>query len=612
MAQQQPFLIDRFLGVNKTSTESLLQLGEAADMINWIITDDLKLEKTPGYARLFESLGAHRINGQWYGKLGGTKHFVFSCNGHIYEHNLTTHANTDLGAIADALTTFFTSNNTLYILDGTEYYKWSGSGSIVQVAGYIPTVYTASPPAGGGTILESINYLTGTKSKKYSGNGSATLYQLPELSINSVDTVYVNGVLQTNGVNYTVNLTNGTVTFAVAPATGVNNVVITWTKTVAGDRATITKNMYYGGVYYSRFWLFGNPDYKNSRFPSGVTMDGVSDPSFFPKYGDSNVGEYEITDMVIQYNKQIIYTAGDSDGASAWYSEEEDYTDATTGAVMALFPVYPMNKKFGNVAKGQTQIIMNNPFTIDKGIYEWIATYIADEKNAVWKSERIQNDLDQVDLTKAITIDWNDKGLYWLCVGKKVWVYNYRVATEKEQGVWYVLEFPHEPTCFLICEQDLYIGTTDGKIMRYSKDYFTFDGETISATWEMGFYSFGSDWLRKFIQRLFITIKPYSLTHVDISYETDLDNTSDTYTASYALSNFDNWNFWGIDATPEQQAEGFSFETNYSPQPFKFKIRAKKIDNFKLKLKNDGTDTATVLTITIPTRISGEVKGAQK
>jgi hypothetical protein len=193
MAQLTPFTIDKFLGVNKTSTETLLQLGEASEMSNYIITDDLKLQKTFGYKRIFESLGAHDINGMWYGQLSGTYHFLFSCNGHVYEHNLLTGANTDLGTIQDAKTTFFVSNNTVYLLDGTEFYKWSGSGSIVQVVGYIPTVYTASPPAGGGTILESINYLTGTKIKKYSGDNVATVYQLPETSIDSVDSVMVNG-----------------------------------------------------------------------------------------------------------------------------------------------------------------------------------------------------------------------------------------------------------------------------------------------------------------------------------------------------------------------------------------------------------------------------------
>ena len=592
MANLVPYTVEKFLGVNKSATETLLQLGEASVMKNWIITDDYKLSKMYGYAQLFASLGAHKINGMWYGTLSGTAHLIFACNGHVYEHDLNDGTNTDLGAATDAYpTTFFVSNNTVYIMDGTDLYSWAGSGNIASVAGYVPTVYTAAPPTGGGTMLESINYLTGAKTQKFSGNNSDTIYQLAELDIGSVDSVYVGGVLQEVTTDYTANLTNGTVTFVTHPPTGVNNVVITWTKTVAGDRDTIAKNRYYGGVYYARYWVFGNPDHKNTRYPTGVTMAGASDPSFWPKFAESDVGEYEITDIVTQYNKQIIFTSGDSAEASAWYSEEEDYIDATTGAITALFPVYPMNAKIGNVAKGQTQIIYNNPYTIWKGVYEWISTYVMNEKNAQWISKRIQNNLDAVDLTTALTVDWSDKGQYWLCVGKMVWVFNYRTDT------WYVLELPDTPTCFCQVESDLYFGTSAGQIMKFDEDLRTYNGTTIEAVWEMGFFNFGVEWLRKFIQRIFVTILPRIKTHIDIAYQTDVNGSSDTYTAEYSLSTFDNMNF-----------ASFSFATNYSPQPFKFKIKAKKIDYFKLVIENNDTDTATVLSITIPSRTGGEIR----
>lgn len=592
MAVLEPYTIEKFLGVNKSATETLLQLGEASIMKNWFVTDDYKITKIFGYVQLFATLGAHKINGMWYGSLGGTSHLVFACNGHIYEHNLTTGANADLGALTDAYpTTFFVSNNILYIMNGAELYSWAGTGSIATVAGYVPTVYTAAPPTGGGTMLESINYLTGSKTQKFSGDNTATVYQLAELDIDSVDSVYVGGSLMTVTTDYTVDLTNGTVTFTTHPATGVNNVVITWTKAVSGDRDTIVKNRYYGGVYYARYWIYGNPDHLNTRYPSGVTMAGASDPSFWPKFAESDVGEYEITDIVTQYNKQIIFTSGDSSGASAWYSEEEDYVDSTTGAITALFPVYPMNAKVGNIAKGQTQIILNNPLTIWKGVYEWVSTYVMNEKNAQWLSNRVQKDLDAVDLSQAVTADWSDKGQYWLCVGKTIWVLNYRTDT------WHILELPDTPTCFTIVESNVYFGTTAGQIMKFDEDLRTFNGTTIEATWEMGFFNFGVEWLRKFIQRLFVTILPRIKTHIDITYVTDRNGTSDVYTAEYSLSNFDHADF-----------NHWSFETSYSPQPFRFKIKAKKIDYFKLVIENNDTDTATVLSITIPSRTGGEVR----
>jgi hypothetical protein len=592
MSQLTPYTIDRFLGTNKSETETLLELGEASEMSNWMITDDLKLKKMFGYKHLNAS-SANKVNGIWYGPINGTYHLLFAKGGHVYEHNLTTHADTDLGAVVDSFpTTFFITNNTVYIMDGTEYYQWSGTGSIAVVPGYVPTVFTAAPPTGGGTILESINYITGTKMMKFSGNNSATVYQLPELSIGSVDSVVVNGTTLTVGTHYTVNLTNGTITFVTAPTTGVNNVAVTWTKTIATDRETITKNRYYGGVYYARHWIFGNPDRKNTRFPSGVTMAGVSDPGYWPKFADSDVGEYEITDICIQYNKQLIFTNGDANGASGWYSEQETYTDPSTGAITPLFPIFPMNNRVGNVAKGQVQIIMNNPFTVWKGIYQWVSTYVQNEKNVEWMSQKIQNDLDVVDLTKALTFDWDDKGVYILCVGKRIWCYNYRVK------VWYILDIPHEPTCFTIVEQKLCFGTTSGQVMMFDENELTYDGTTIESSWEMGYFNFGVEWLMKFLQRMFISLLPFTNTHVDIYVSTDRKASFEfVKTVEYRLSSFDTWDF-----------STFSFETNYSPQPFKVKLRAKKIDYIKIKLVNNGTDKAVVLSITLPTRTGGEIK----
>lgn len=133
--------------------------------------------------------------------------------------------------------------------------------------------------------------------------------------------------------------------------------------------------------------------------------------------------------------------------------------------------------------------------------------------------------------------------------------------------------------------------------MKFDENLRTYNGTTIEAVWEMGFFNFGVEWLRKFIQRIFVTILPRIKTHIDITYQTDINGSSDTYTAKYSLSNFEHCDF-----------AHFSFVTNYSPQPFKFKIKAKKIDYFKLIIENNDTDTATVLSITIPSRTGGEVR----
>ena len=43
MSQPEYSVLDTFTGVNKSATETLLKLGEASEMSNWIITDDMKI-----------------------------------------------------------------------------------------------------------------------------------------------------------------------------------------------------------------------------------------------------------------------------------------------------------------------------------------------------------------------------------------------------------------------------------------------------------------------------------------------------------------------------------------------------------------------------------------
>ncbi len=365
MSQPEYSVLDTFTGVNKSATETLLKLGEASEMSNWIITDDMKIQKQYGYERLNNPTGT-KINGIWNGMLEGVPHLLFARGGKVYEHQFKWDGDIDveLGKIADGYpTTFFVTNNTVYIMDGTEMYSWDGD-TFKKVDGYVPTVFTAAPPTGGGTMLEGMNYLTGKKSMKFSGDGTATVFQLPEYNIQSIDSVMVGVELKVKGTDYTVDLVNGTITFVTAPPNGVNNVVPTWTKQEPGYRERITKCRYYGGQYYARFWIYGNPDNKNTRFCSGVTMAGASDPTYWPIYTDSDVGEYEITAINTQYDKQLIWTTGDSSGASAWYSTNENYTDPYTGIITTLFQVFPFNANVGNMVPGQVQIILNNPFTI--------------------------------------------------------------------------------------------------------------------------------------------------------------------------------------------------------------------------------------------------------
>lgn len=584
-------IIDKFLGLNLDSTgDTNLEIGELSECINVRITENYKARKREGYTQLFNSIANKSIQGLWYGKIINAFHFLFACNGHVYKHDLTTNTNTDLGTLTDAKTFFFAFNDIVYILNGSEYKKWTGTGTIVDVTGYRPKIAIGTPPGGGGTLFEGINLLTGAKYQTFSGNGTAKDFFIAEQAVNSIDFVKVNGVLKTITIDYTVDLTLGKITFVTAPSTGQDNVEIGWTKGT-GQRDLIVKNrkaLIFGGQSDSRIHVWGNPSNKNVEYFTGLA-NGVPSAEYFPALNLNKVGsdEYSITDIIRQYDRAIIYTEKD-----AWYMYYDTFTDSS-GDIVATFPVSPLNAEKGNIAFGQTQLIFNNPYSIFEGVYEWGATNVRDERNAIYKSKRVQIALNNLNLTQSITLDYTKEGEYWLAIGKMIYVYSYRY------DVWFRFELYDTPTCFIEIDGFVYFGTNNGQIMKFGTygDVLTDNGNVISAILETGFLDFGVAWKRKFLNFAWIGLQPETRSICFVEWQSDYSSSRDPEFISYNLVDFGDIDF-----------NDFTFDVNYNPQPFRLKLKAKKYTYFKLILSNSTEYTMTILNLTLPSLVGGMSK----
>jgi hypothetical protein len=473
-------------------------------------------------------------------------------------------------------------NDKLYILDGSEYRAYNGT-SISTVAGYRPVIATATPPAGGGTDNEGLNNLTGAKSQYFNGNNSATLYQLRETGITSVDAVRVGGVTKTVTTDYTVSTTNGTVTFNVAPATGVDNVEIDWTKG-SGSRSVVTGNKYanlFGGQNDSRVFLYG--DGTNEIIYSGLA-DGVPSAEYFPVLNSSIIGASDapVTYLDTQYDRQIIYT-----DKGAYYSIIEQ--DATLGTI---FPIYPLNDSIGNKPYGQGKLIQNNPITFDTSVYEWIATSVRDERNANYISERVQTELNAIDLSTIITHDYKAEGELWICSGTTVYVYNYR------RDVWYKFILATAPKCFWEIDGTLYFGTSSGSVMKFSEDALTDNGTKIADLLETGYIDYGDNWKRKFLNFAYVGLQPDGRSKANVGWESDYAKSSEDEVIEY-----NNLDFGSIDFTD------FSFSADYNPKPFRLKLKSKKFTYLKIIISCDSTlHKMTLLNITLPAILGGVSK----
>jgi len=608
VTEPTPLTIDNFLGLNlPKSGDTQLYLGESGNMRNCYITKDYDLSKAPGYLQLMTAVAAKDIQGGWHGDIGGTKYFIFAVNGKLYKvdsqlwedfdgTDVWSTVTTELGSLTDAPTNFFSFASKLYMLNGTEYKSYDGT-TFEDVAGYIPKITIgATPLTGSGTSFEGLNLLIGKKRMTYNGDTTDT-YQLPETSIASLDAVYVDGSLQTLTTDYTVVTATGIVTFVSAPAVGTDNVEIYWTKG-SGTRATVVKNrqaFLFGLAVDTRVFMYGNEDDQNMLIHSSLAA-GVPSAEYFTA-GTPNIpigsASFPITGMERQQSIMLIHKTNET------YYSYYDSVDLD-GITTVNFPTPIINDSRGNVALGQGRVLNNDPFTIDSQFIKWSPTSEKDERNMKNLGSRIQKDLDAYDLEDCLTIDKENSSELYISNGKKVWIYRYDLQNlyTKEQGVFSRLTLEDEPTCWFKIDGELWFGTTTGKIMKMSNDYITYNAKAIDSHWEMNMYDFGASWINKTLNKSWITLAAQPKGSVNIQYVTDKNAYSTPYEVSYEVITFDDVDF-----------SNFTFYTNYNPQTFYVRLKAKKFVYLKMILDNTSlTDTFVILGLTLKAEYGNERK----
>lgn len=365
------------------------------------------------------------------------------------------------------------------------------------------------------------------------------------------------------------------------------SVTVTGTQTKVYNEVTDAINVtamrqseLYGGQNDTRVFMFG----KDNKLIYSELADGLPTAEYFPESNSILVSSdnYDITGLTKQYDRLIIHKENE-----AHYANYE--ISSTLGTI---FSTFPLNDTIGNRAFGETRLILNNPFTVHDGVYQYSGTNVRDERNAILMSERVQLGLDTLDLTQAITFDFEKNFEYFIAVGNIVYVYNYKI------DAWYKYELTDTPTAFIEIEGEAYFGTSTGQIMKFDADEFTDNSTIFTAEWETGFMNFGANWIRKFLTYGWITLKPESRSSVEINWETDQGTSPTPYILEYLNMDFGNVDFGD-----------FSFSTNFSPRPFREKFKAKKFAQLKMKGKNEtNTDKMTILSITLPAVTGGQVK----
>lgn len=461
------------------------------------------------------------------------------------------------------------------------------NGQAVEVAGYTPVTYTScTPTLTSKTALETINILNSNRTVEYNGDASSTVFNLPETSVYSVNSVYVGGVLKTVTTHYTVDTSAGTVTFTGGntPASGTNNVVITYTKSSTNDRTEVTKQNFsrlFGGENDNRVFLYGN----NNRLIYSDLADGIPSAEYFPVTNTIDIGttQYDVTGLELNYDRMVINT----EGASWWTQYNYDTT-----LMMANFPIYPLNDKVGQSIKGVEQVCKNYPYVIfNNQLYYFYSSNVRDERNAILLSSNVEPLLNALDMTNATTIDYEKEHEYWIVVGREVYIYNY------EREAWYCYYLADSVTTICVVDDYPAFTTSTGAFYQFNKDC-NFDNATyIDSHAETGWMNYSLSNYFKFMTMMWAQVDQTEKSDVDIYVITDDGTHKDVGSISVRFPDFSDWDF-----------SDFSFDTNNSPEEYRFKAKAKKFVSLKLRFENSYEHGVTILSATLPVVIGGYSK----
>lgn len=449
----------------------------AGSMRNFRLTAESALEKRP--TRTLIHTDPHNIDGVWKGVIGGSEKTLIAAGGTLYSFDRADDAVTVIGQIGNGSCDFFKFGGSLYILNGDKYSRYDGN-TVAEVEGYVPCTAVSCSPGGEGTPFEPLNLLNDARRQLFNGNGSDTVYKLAETDLDDVLYVKIDGEEE---LRYAADLTGGTVTFTNAPASGLDNVEICYTKSGNG-RSRITKcrkAMQFGGNSDGRIFLWGNPDLPDCRFYSDIA-DGVPCAEYFPVHNFTVIGSSAITCIVQQYDRQLIFTK-----ERAYYSYCE-LKDDGNGNVRSSFPVFSLNGEKGCLITSSGCVIDNKPVTLcGDGLNVWESTGVENEKNAVCISGALCETMRYA--ASAAESGAGPKLFDFLCrrelyfiFGPTAYVYNYGT------GRWYTLD-GFSCDGFFVYGNEIYFYS--GKKLYVYSDGEGFADSGFSCEWQSVFSNLG-------------------------------------------------------------------------------------------------------------------------
>ena len=504
------YVIDRFLGADFTSDASTVDETKSPNCENLIRSVPGKVRKRTGYELLdtFPDTiyGVHKFH--------VADEYIVHSGQNLYKLGDDTYTPI-YTSMAEHRSVAFELDMKLVILDGTAIKIYDGTTvATADSMAYIPTVTISKDPGGGGTDYEPLNLIQPAFIEQFyvdANHASATDFQLTfgDLDATTVKAWILdaggNWVAKTEGTDFSVNRTDGIVSFDAPPGqsfvTGEDNVKIQAYRTVSGyadrvNHCTIGALFGVNGAG-DRLFISGNSDkgYDGSKYYSFINYDWFSqqyDPTYFGDTWYSKLGSD--SSAIMGYSIINNYLAAHKDG-----NEKSQSVLIREGNLVDGKPSFKLINTLqgaGAISKYCFSYLETEPvFLSEMGVYAVTAQDITGEKYAQDRSYYLEGKmLEEPHLEDAFCFSYKD--YYILCVNSHCYILDglQPIQTDKSRPYatrQYVGFYWTNIPAYCMFEKDgrLMFGDAEGNIYGFYEDAtdpesYNDNGDAISCVWE--------------------------------------------------------------------------------------------------------------------------------
>lgn len=508
---------------------------------------------------------------------------------------------------------------TMWIYDTTGLHQLSDPDEYEEVAdryshyAYIPTVSISKDPVGYESeysqTKEPLNLATAAfKDSFYVSQDARTakVFQMSFAPLDDSSPVYVwvmnsNGemVEKTQNTDYTVDYTEGTVTFTTAPGKspveGTDNILIQAYYSPEGYKDRIN-NCTIGAMFgvngaHDRIFVSGNPGGGSDTDGNHYTYKNCDwwcqqyDPTYWPDLNYSKLGSD--TSAIMGYSIINNYLAAHKD-----YRELTQSVIIREGDLVDDDPVFKIVNSLqgaGAISKYCFSYLATEPVFLTKlGVYAVTAQDVTGEKYAQDRSYYLEGKLLKEDnLENAIAYAWKD--YYMVAINNHLYILDglqpmhtdrSRPYATRQYAGFYFTNIP--ASCFFEMGDSLYFGSESGKIYRFYNDEkslasYNDAGEPIRATWETA----------DIAEKLFYKKKTYR--YLALRCMPEITSSVKIYAQKQGQ-----WDMLKDDQAKlkyftysQLQYSKMTYSTDMTQKITASKIRLKKLDHVRFKFVND-------------------------